>query len=891
MTIEEYDFSKEFKKIYISKQRPAPDPVVADMKVRLQSLPALGQVTQAEGGQLSLTAVLEVPQDRAQESWQVSLWLALDGAEWREQALDRLDIGQEPPSLQPVETSVSRTYFTGILSLSKSIQFTLKFRSGHDQEWRWIRDEHGLNDGLVVARASAAMTVSLRDVIPGLNSEWKVTEHMSQSPQTQLWSLEADIASAVGDASTFKDIEIGRPWGAYLRWFALVRLWAPWLAPRQGKDHLHLDQDAVMCSFMSPQGKTATLLAFGGVGNVLSTLRHTDKGGVSAHVRNDGTSSERAVILVSEGTDFDRTVASVMYHARSIVSKIKHSDVAWDAELKTLTEQVKPQWKQNWYDGLGFCTWNGLGQRLTEQAVLDAVGTLAEHKVNVTSLIIDDNWQSIDYKGDGQFQYGWLEFEAEPKAFPNGLKSMVSRLRKQYPDIQHIAVWHALLGYWGGISRGGKIDQAYKTVEVIREDSKRRNLPLGGKMTVVAKEDVARFYDDFYRFLTEAGVDGVKTDAQFMIDMWTSASVRRDLIKTYIDVWTRASLRYFSVKAISCMSQFPQAMFHSQLPQDRPPLLVRNSDDFFPEIPASHPWHVWANAHNSIFMQYLNVLPDWDMFQTVHDYSGFHAAARCVSGGPIYITDVPGKHNMQLIGQMTGITAKGKTVIFRPSVLGKSIYPYTGYDDDLLLKVGSYHGGSQTGTGILGLFNISARPLLEMIPLADFPGVMAATEYVVRAHNTGKVSKPAKPGASGSLTAMSLDVRGYEILCAFPLTSYSGLKRKDGRTCTLGLVGKMTGCAAIVGSSVRQRENGRVLATTRLKALGVLGVYVSTLPDMTIDGDFMATMQDKPVPRHCVSISRRSECVLEVDVEAAWNEMGLDSGRGDEVEVTVTFDT
>ncbi len=44
-----------------------------------------------------------------------------------------------------------------------------------------------------------------------------------------------------------------------------------------------------------------------------------------------------------------------MYHARSIVSKIKHSDVAWDAELKTLTEQVKPEWKQNWYDGLGFC--------------------------------------------------------------------------------------------------------------------------------------------------------------------------------------------------------------------------------------------------------------------------------------------------------------------------------------------------------------------------------------------------------------------------------------------------------------------------------------------------------------------------------------------------------
>lgn len=211
-------------------------------------------------------------------------------------------------------------------------------------------------------------------------------------------------------------------------------------------------------------------------------------------------------------------------------------------------------------------------------------------------------------------------------------------------------------------------------------------------MTVIAKDDVRQFYDDFYQFLSDAGVDGVKTDAQFMIDMWLSASVRRELINAYLDAWNLTSLRYFSVKAISCMSQIPQALFNSQMIPNRPALLVRNSDDFFPQIPSSHPWHVWTNAYNSIFMEYLNVLPDWDMFQTVHDYSGFHAAARCVSGGPIYITDVPGEHNLDLIGQMTGLTPKGKTIIFRPSVLGKAIYPYIGYDDDLLLKVGSYHG-------------------------------------------------------------------------------------------------------------------------------------------------------------------------------------------------------
>ena len=329
---------------------------------------------------------------------------------------------------------------------------------------------------------------------------------------------------------------------------------------------------------------------------------------------------------------------------------------------------------------------------MTEQKILHALDTLAHSNIKIVSLIIDDNWQTLDHKGDGQFQFGWKEFEADPEGFPNGLKATIGQIRYKHSHIEHIAVWHALLGYWGGISPEGKIARTYKTLQVARAESKRRNLPLGGGMTVIAKEDVHKFYDDFYRFLVSCGIDGVKTDAQFTIDTWVSASARRDLITTYQDAWNLASLRHFSAKVISCMSQAPPIMFYSQLPHNRPAMLCRNSDDFFPNIPSSHPWHIWANAHNSLLTQHLNILPDWDMFQTVHDYSGFHAAARCVSGGPIYITDVPGSHNIDLIRRMTGTTIRGKTVVFRPSVLGRSIDQYVGYEDDSLLKVGSYHG-------------------------------------------------------------------------------------------------------------------------------------------------------------------------------------------------------
>jgi hypothetical protein len=43
------------------------------------------------------------------------------------------------------------------------------------------------------------------------------------------------------------------------------------------------------------------------------------------------------------------------------------------------------------------------------------------------------------------------------------------------------------------------------------------------------------------------------------------------------------------------------------------------------------------------------------------------------------------------------------------------------------------------------------------------------------------------------------------------------------RIANLGLVGKMSGAAAIVDNKITELPNGRVLLDTNLKALGVLG--------------------------------------------------------------------
>jgi hypothetical protein len=69
-----------------------------------------------------------------------------------------------------------------------------------------------------------------------------------------------------------------------LRWFALIRIWSPWLAPRQGKSTFGLDKEAVMCSFLSLTGKHLVLMGISGVGDVMTLFKNDSDGNVVIHV-------------------------------------------------------------------------------------------------------------------------------------------------------------------------------------------------------------------------------------------------------------------------------------------------------------------------------------------------------------------------------------------------------------------------------------------------------------------------------------------------------------------------------------------------------------------------------------------------------------------------------
>lgn len=187
------------------------------------------------------------------------------------------------------------------------------------------------------------------------------------------------------------------------------------------------------------------------------------------------------------------------------------------------------------------------------------------------------------------------------------------------------------------------------------------------------------------------------------------------------------------------MSQTPSIMFSNQLLTNKPPIPTRNSDDYYPAVDAAHPWHIFCNAHNALLTKYLNIIPDWDMFQTLHPWASFHAAARCLSGGPISVTDQPGRHDIDLVRQFTAPATDGNTILLRPSVVGRSVDVYNSYHNNSLCRIAAYDGDAVRGVSFIGFFNCKDWRLVEFVSMEPFIGCDDGT-WVVRGYKSRHIS-------------------------------------------------------------------------------------------------------------------------------------------------------
>jgi len=229
-----------FQVAFIPKQRAKqlPDPELESdvMAAFVATCPPLGQVTQVKNGGPVFTAVLEVPEGSASEPWEVALWhdggvAGGQAGEWSGSSFLRDDgrlLGER--GIHECQEGMERVYFILaeplMVKKGSALSYTVKFRSGEGKPWRWIRDELGLDDGVLIVEGDSEVKESdeekLPDLIRGFNPELVWRSHMSQCPNTLLWSVQAAVAGAeaAGDGeetSAFADVPLGVPWGKFLR--------------------------------------------------------------------------------------------------------------------------------------------------------------------------------------------------------------------------------------------------------------------------------------------------------------------------------------------------------------------------------------------------------------------------------------------------------------------------------------------------------------------------------------------------------------------------------------------------------------------------------------------------------------------------------------------------
>ena len=130
-------------------------------------------------------------------------------------------------------------------------------------------------------------------------------------------------------------------------------------------------------------------------------------------------------------------------------------------------------------------------------------------------------------------------------------------------------------------------------------------------------------------------------------------------------IWSVAALypnihEYEQDNCIQCELQNNVNSYDSMYAVNLQQPVFRGSDDFWPNDPASHGPHLFANALNSLLLTNIG-LQDWDAFQSILKTKGaatMHAVSRAISGGPVYCSDKRDNHDIEIITRLA--LAEGK---------------------------------------------------------------------------------------------------------------------------------------------------------------------------------------------------------------------------------------
>ena len=393
----------------------------------------------------------------------------------------------------------------------------------------------------------------------------------------------------------------------------------------------------------------------------------------------DGTLSgyekdETMVLAIAEGPDGIELIKSVM----SALSKLT-------GMFRLREEKARP----DFLNCLGWCTWDAFYQTIDQDKIEDSLESFKQKGVKLGFMILDDG--GLDTTGD------YLNsFDANPSKFPEGFKG-VSRIAKEKFGLKYFGLWHAFQGYWTGLLPGGKLAEEYGIIEnsnVIRPWISPHNWE---RLCLVNPEHASQFFGDFYKTLSSEGIDFLKVDGQSATELFTVGKLgRADTMQKLQTAMQNSAKKHFGESnVIFCMSNGSDVMFNMKSGN-----VWRNSQDYFPDKSFKEQgYHIFCNAYNAILSSTFS-WPDWDMFQSHTPEAYYHAVARAISGGPVYVCDKPWKQDSKLINALC--YSDGSIPAFdRPALPSRDVLMENCYLSSVLLKITNVH----QNIGQVAIFN------------------------------------------------------------------------------------------------------------------------------------------------------------------------------------------
>ncbi len=476
--------------------------------------------------------------------------------------------------------------------------------------------------------------------------------------------------------------------------------------------------------------------------------------------------------------------------------------VAWMGRGRLRTDKPVP----DWVELLGWCTYDAFYGAVDEANILAGLAEFGTNGWTPGHLLIDGGWQDE--------AKGFLQSYDTKEGFTDRRLATVTRRAKREHGVREVGCWQTLFGTIRGVSPDAPAFEPLGRHGVIETGTEK------DVFGVVDIEDVSRFFYEYHSRMDTDGIDYIKVDFQSALRLMTHDRIgRAEGARRWQNAIQASVARHFAGRMLNCMAMGSDEVYHTPWSN-----VCRSSDDYYPKDDKAHAKHLRLNAFNSLWLGALQVC-DWDMFQSGHPWGRYHALARAVSGGPVYVSDVPGTSDYALLQSF--LAADGRTLRCPHPALPVRESLFRDHDEPILLKV-----FNRAGTlGLLGVFH---------------PGVKA--EEPQRTEDVGAWMVEGLEGerfAAWSVTRgllgvvereqrlpVTLDTRGGDVIVFSPVTAGFA---------PLGLVDKINPAASVLATYAG--ADGRSLRVD-LRGGGRGGVWSDgPVTEVCLDGALVAFEQ------------------------------------------------